>query len=129
MILEKLADYLDDNAVGTLGTDIFLGELPLDKSDIISLVYVQSPEPDKSVPYYTQLIDVWARYSKFDDGYGKLQEIFDLLHRSENYQIEGYHIYLSYASGMIQDLDRDAERRHLFRLTLGFVYRVDEIIS
>lgn len=129
MIIDSLTDYLQDNGIGTVGTDIFIGELPFDKTESISLVYSVSPEPNKSIPYYTQLVDIWARYSKYDDGYQKLQDIFDLLHRAENYEVDGFHIYLSYAAGMITDLDRDAERRHLFKLTLGFVYRKSEEFS
>lgn len=129
MIIDSVCDYLEDEGIGTVGTDIFIGELPFDKSDIISLIYGVSPDPDKSVAYYEQSIDIWARFKTYDAGYQKLMEIFNLLHRAEHYDIEGFHIYLSYSSGMIEDLDRDQERRHLFKLTISFVYRKIEEIS
>lgn len=122
-ILDAVAAHLVDNGIGTLGTTLYLGELPFDKSEVISLVQSPSPEPNKSIPYYTQVIDVWVRYSDYDDGYQKLQSIFDLIHQAENYQLDDNHIYLSYALGMINDNGRDTERRHLFSLSLGFVYR------
>jgi hypothetical protein len=123
-MIENLADYLESEGVGTVGTDIFIGELPIDKNDCISLIYMPSPEPNKSVPYYSQTVDIRGRFSKFDRGYSKMKEIFDILHRKENYNdISGYHVYLSYAIGPIIDNDRDAQRRHLFQLSLIFVYR------
>jgi len=128
-ILESIAEYLEDNDLGVVGTNIFIGELPDDENNIVSIVSAPSPDPNKSIPYYTQTVDIWARYSDFDDGYGKLQDIFDTLHREENYEIEGYHVYLSYASGMILDLDRDSERRHLLKVSFGFVYRESSELS
>lgn len=125
MIIESIADYLEDQGVGTVNTDIFLGELPLDKSDCIALISAPSPAPDRSIPYYTQNIDVWARFSDYSEGVSKLQEVMDELQRKENYSITGYHVYLSYALGMIDDLDRDTERRHLLKVTFGVVYRED----
>lgn len=124
MIIDSLLDYLETNGIGEVGTDIYLGELPEDKDDIVSAMISPSPEPNKSVPYYTQTIDFWARFKSYDSGIAILKRIFDLLHQAENYEVDGYHVYLSYAMGMIDDLDRDAERRHLFKLTIGVVYRV-----
>lgn len=127
MIITDLAQYLEDNNIGTVGTDLYVGELPLDKNNCIALVYSPSPEPDKSIPYYDQTIDIWARFSSYEDGYNMLQTVFDLIHRAENYQMGGWHIYLSYANGLINDNGRDVERRHLFQLTLTFVYRESDI--
>lgn len=123
MIIDSILTYMHDGGIGTVGTDIFIGELPDDKSDIVSLVTSPSPEPNKSIPYYTQTVDIWGRFKSYDDGMSKLQEIFGMFHRIENYEVFNYHVYLSYALGMIDDLGRDNERRHLFKLTLSFVYR------
>lgn len=128
-MIDAILDYMEDNGIGTVGTDIFMGELPLDDEDCISVVTAPSPEPNKSIPYYTQSVDVWARFKSYDDGMAKLQSVFSLFHRSENYELDGFHVYLSYALGMIDDLDRDSERRHLFKLTLDFVYRASTSFS
>lgn len=128
-MIDSLVDYLEEQGIGEVGAEIYIGELPFDKTDIISLVTSPSPDPNKAIPYYTQMVDVRARFTNYDEGYQKLQDILDLLHQKENYSIEGYHIYLSYAAGMINDNDRDIERRHLFSLTLGFVYRRASVLS
>lgn len=126
MILNDLGEYLEDNGLGVVGEDIFIGELPLETNNCLGLTFAVSPAPNKSIPYYNQQVDIWARYSVYDQGLEKLQHIFDFFHKKENYQMGSFHVYLSYAAGMIDDLDRDAERRHLFKLSLVFVYRGED---
>jgi hypothetical protein len=121
--LDVIADYIDSNDIAEVGTGLFIGELPFDKTDILSIVNVVSPQPNKSVPYYVQVVDIWGRFSAYDTGIDKLQAVFDLYHSKANYELDGYHVYLSYGMGLPQDLDRDAERRHLFKLSLAFIYR------
>lgn len=128
-IIDSIAEFLEDESVGTMGTDIFKGELPYDVDDCISLMFSPSPDANKSIPYYTQTVDIWARAKLFDSGFNKLTEVMTLLHRKENYELDGYHVYLSYALGMVDDLSRDVERRHLFKLSLSFVYRQSSELS
>lgn len=128
-LIDSICQLLEDENIGTMGTDIFKGELPYDTDDCIALTFSPSPEPNKSIPYYEQTVDVWARSKLFDTGYNKLKEVMTLLHRKENYEVSGYYIYLSYSLGGIDDLDRDVERRHLFKLSLSFVYRQGSYLS
>lgn len=129
MIIQALANYIEDNSIATVGTDLFIGELPFDKTDCISLVYSPSPEPNKAIPFYTQMIDVRARFKNYEDGYNKLLEVFRLFHAVGNFEMGDFHVYLSYAAGLPVDNDRDIERRHLFQLSLGFTYRENESMS
>lgn len=122
-MIDSLLDYLETNGIGEVGVDLFMGELPVNKQNIVCLIASPSPAPNKSIPYYTQTIDVWAKFASYEAGMTRLQAVFDLLHREENFEIDGYHIYLAYALGMIDDLDRDSERNHLFKLSMSFVYR------
>lgn len=120
--IDSLAEYLEDNGLGTVGTDLYIGEIPLDVEGV-SIGLAPSPAPDKSVPYYLQSIDVWSRNANVNTGFDALSEIFLLLHRSANYEVGDYHVYISYALGAIDDMGRDSQRRKLNKLSLGFVYR------
>lgn len=122
-MIDSLADYLQDNGFGTVATDIFIDELPLDIPDCIAVINSTSPTPDKAIPYYTQNVDIWARYTSHAQGRLKLQDIMDNLHQKEHYTIDGFLVYLSYANGMIESMGVDSQRRHLFKLSIGFVYR------
>ena len=128
-MIEDLCDYLQAQGIGTVGTDIFISELPFDKTDIIAIHAVPSPDPNKAIPFYVQTVDITARFAKYSDGYAKLQSIFDLLHRKYHYEMGDKHVYLSYAMGLIMDNDRDAERRHLLQLSLAFIYSVNPDFS
>ena len=128
-MIKDLAEYLETNSIGAFGTDIFISELPFDKTDIISLHLTPSPDPDKAIPYYVQVIDISARFSQYEAGYNKLKAIFDLLHRKYHYEMNDKHVYLSYAMGMPVDNDRDSERRHLLQLTVAFIYSVNPDFS
>jgi hypothetical protein len=122
-MVNDLADYLEANGIGMVGTTLFIDQLPLEVNDCFALMNSISPEPNKSIPYYVQYVDVWARYASYQTGYDIIQSIFDLLHQKEHYEFGNYHIYLSYSVSMIQNLENDAQKRHIFRLPLGFVYR------
>lgn len=129
MIIEDISKYIEDNDIATESTDLFIGELPFDKNNSISLVYTPSPEPNKALHYYVQIIDFWGRFSNYETGHAKMIELFKLFHRKQNYETDNFHIYLSYALGMVLDNGRDVERRHLFQLSLGFIYRELEELS
>lgn len=127
--LTNLADYLEDQAIGTVGTNIFLGELPVDKSNCIALSVAPSPEPNNSIPYYVQTVDFWARYDSYAAGYAKLAAVLGLLHQVENFEFNHFHVYLCHALSLINDNGRDEQSNHLFQLSLSFIYRVAEEVS
>ena len=125
MIVESIAKFLEENSIGIRGTNIFIGEIPLGKTNCISLVYTPSPDPNKAIDVYEQVIDFRSRFKRTDTGYNKMIDIFNLLHKGQNYKIDDYHVYFSNALGMIEDNDRDSERRKLFKLSIKFIYRKD----
>lgn len=123
MILEDIAKLIEDQEIATMGTTLFSGELPLDFPNSTAMIYSPSPEPDKSLEVYEMTIDFWNRNRNSENGFEILKSIMDFLHRKQNYETQNYHIYLSYALGMIEDLDRDSERRKLYKLSMRFIYR------
>ena len=130
MIIEQIADHLETNNIGTVGTDIFLGFAPAEVDNCISLVYSVSPEPNKSLDVYEQTIDFWTRNNSSLAGYELLKDVQSLLHRQGNYELESYHIYFSNSLGGIEDNDIDTERRKLHKLSIRFIYRpIEELAS
>lgn len=122
MIIEAIADYIQAKGIATKGTNLF-GELPLGKENSFGIVAAPSPEPDKAIEYYVKAVDVWGRFTEAGVGEARMQEIFDLFHRRANYTMGDYHVYLSWAAGMVDDMDRDSNQRHLYKLSLNFKYR------
>jgi hypothetical protein len=124
MIIEDLAQYIEDNGLGIQAQNIFIGDLPLDKNDCVSLVYQVSPDRDKVLDYYTQDIDIWSKNKSASLGYSKLLSIANLLHGKANYTLGDFHVYLSHQIGTIFDNDVDAQNNKLYKLSLRFIYRV-----
>ena len=123
MIVDAVTEYMEADGIGVIGKTLFVGEMPLNVGACVSAVPSPSPEPDKAIPYFVQEVDVWARNPKAGDCYQKLQDVFDLFHRAHHYTMGSYYVYLSYALGGIDDLDRDVERRKLCKVSLAFIYR------
>jgi hypothetical protein len=111
-----------DQHLGTLNTNIF-GELPVDKENSLGVVASPSPDPNKAFDTAEQVFDIWGRFAKASVGKAKMQEVFTALHRKQNYTLGDFHVYLSYAVGTIDDLDRDANKSHLYKITFSFTYR------
>ena len=126
MIVDSIADYIEDNSSFKVNKDLFLGELPLDVSNCVSLVPFPSPDPSKATPIFSRIVSVRGRFAAYKTGFDAMQSLYDLLHGAANYKIDGFHVFVSYAQGQINDNGRDDERRHLFSLDMAFVVRVDE---
>ena len=129
MILREIATLLQQSGIGTVGTNIFIGQLPAKVENAIMLVAVPSPEPDKDTGIEYQNFEVWSRYKEYSDGYDKLQAVFDLLNRRDDYYLPSYEMYFTHALGRIEDLDRDIEGRKLLKLSFRVIYRQLDLIS
>jgi hypothetical protein len=129
MIIEDVAQYIQDSGLGTINTDIFIGELQAEKNDCVSLVYQISPEPYKTIDVYEQDIEFWSKNKNSQQAYEKLLSIMNLIHQGQNYKLGDYHIYYSYCIGTINDQDRDTNRNKMYSMTLRFIYRLDALVS
>lgn len=123
-LIEDLATFLETSNIGTVNTDIFIGELPLDVSDCISILDSPSPDPSMTFDVFDQVFEIWSRHKSANAGYAKLKEVADLLDRTHHYAIGRYYVYLARVIGRIDDNDRDVERRKLYKLTVTLKCRL-----
>lgn len=124
MLARELAAYICDHLGLVLGTDVEIGEMPVNSGDVMSLVNVPSPPPDNELAFEEQRIDFWVRFKNSKTGYDQLRRIYQLLHRNNNWTLGTTHyIYEAEAVGQIDDMDRDLEMRKIWRLGMTFVYR------
>ncbi len=120
MLIDDIHTYLVSQGL----TNLYIGEIPQEIENAVSMINVASPPPNPAIGYYEQLIDFWSRFRKTDDGYNILKDfVLDDFHQKVNWETTDYHIYLSVAVGLIDDVDRDAENRKLQRVTIRFIYR------
>lgn len=129
MIIEALAAYLATNSIGTVNTNIFIGELPFDTNDCISLMYGPSADSNSALNVYDQTIDIAARFTDSAAGYQKMIDIFNLLRSNKNYIMGGFHVYYALPIGIINDNDRDIKSRKLYSLSARFRFRIINEVS
>jgi hypothetical protein len=130
MMISELADLLNDANIGlTVGTNLFVGELGQEFENAVVMVTTPSARPDNELDTEYQVIDFYSRYSNSEAGYNMLREIYDYLHRATHYELANYNVYLSEALGQIDDLDRDAQKRKIWKLSINFIYHSVNNIS
>lgn len=122
-LITDVADFLQQRGLGTVGTDIFIGELPQDVTAGFFLVNAPSPAPHQYLDTEYNVIDFWYRTPYTETGLQKMEQIKQTLHRRENYQLQNWYIYFSEALGSISDVDRDREGGKLLRVSIQFICR------
>lgn len=135
MLISEIADYMATRGLGTVGENLFIGELPINQTDgggVTSGVYIVNGASEGQHEYldtnYDQ-IDFWSANRLTESAYDALENIKDILSRASNYQTTNYYIYFSHDVSGIMDMDRSGDGLKLFKLTIRFIYRDKNIIS
>jgi len=128
MILEAIADYLENEGVGTVGTDIFIGDFPNETDNGIMLIS-RGGDNEKNYDLRFLTIDIWGRNKSTRLSWDKIFDVMKALHLQNNFDVTGYHIYRSETAN-VEDLDRDSEGRKIFKIQARIIYRdTNNIIS
>lgn len=77
--LDDIADYLEDNGLGTVGTNIFVGKMPQD-SNCIALLQTNGSPPPVDLPEKTPSFQVLIRDPAISTGVVRLMAVRNLLH-------------------------------------------------
>lgn len=119
-IIQDIAHFLADYTGFTMREDLFVGEIPRD-TDGVYLIAEPSPEPDKETGIMYQDVAFWSRYKNDATGFDKLAEIYRFFDRRHHYSTDQYYVYFSHAVGQIEDMDRDAAKAKLLKLSVTFI--------
>lgn len=129
MILLELVEWLEEQGIGKVGTNIFIGEFPKSVEDAIIVMSVPSTEPDKYTGVEYQTIEIWSRYKNDQAGWEKLNQVYSFLHRNYVLYLPNYQVYNISALSRIEDFDRDIEQRKMWKLSFELTYRNLDLIS
>lgn len=128
-IHEDIASLLEDEGVATLGTDMFIGEIPDDVNNAFMLETISGQDPNVYMEIRSADINFWGRHSNAPDGYDELQQVWNRLHRRANYRTDNFHVFHSEVIGTIEDMGRDTNNRKLHKLRIRFTFRVLVAVS
>lgn len=121
-IADNVADYLEDQAIGTVGTDIFVGRIVPDPSDQIVVYATGGPQPSKHLAAMKEMtIQVYIRNTSFTAGNTKLEAVRLALHKKHGLTLDNHRILFSMASAEGGHIGQDEEGRDEF--SINFLMR------
>lgn len=122
LLLHQIAEMLEDHGLGTVGTDIKVGEVPADPANVLWLVPSVSFDPDMYLVTQDLAFEIWGRNQSTKTGQDKMDSVVRFLHRQHHLTLGDYYVYLILATGNVEDLDRDTERRKLHKVNFRAIY-------
>lgn len=126
---EQIATLLADEGVGTLGETLWVGNAPDDKNEVVMMVAQSGLDPDPDMEIRRIDIDFWGRNPNSAQGYSKMQDVWNRLHRRKAYQLTDFYVFMTRAIGTIDDMGKDANQRQLHKLRIRFTFRVLVAVS
>lgn len=122
-----LANYLDTSGFGTLGTDIFVSQIP----DGVNGIWVERVGglQNNYVPMQEAVVNIYAKNTSAADAITTLENIKNHIHRMHTTTAGDNFIYTMLVLGNVEDVSRDLEYAKIVKLTVQLVYKNNGIIS
>lgn len=93
MLIKDIALYLETQALGTLGTDLFYGNVPGKMEAGIVVLDTGGPQPDPDIPTKNPTFQVFIRAARYVTGDAKRNAVRAALHQLANTQLTGTYFY------------------------------------
>jgi hypothetical protein len=111
-IAEQIAEYLQDQSIGTLATDLFVNFKPAQAPDDCIIVYDVSGPTEQEIPTSYPGFQIYVRNVENKLAYGQSMDIYDTLHALSNVTLVSgenffYYIRASQTPGSIGHDDSD----------------------
>lgn len=122
-----LANYLDLSGFGTLGTDIFVSQIP----DGVNGIWVEriGGLQNNYVPMQEAVVNIYAKNTSAADAITLLENIKNHIHRMHTTNSGDNFIYTMLVLGNVEDVSRDLEYAKIVKLTVQLTYKNNGIIS
>lgn len=112
--VDDIIDYLEDNSLGTVGTNLFSGYFT-DDDNIVGAFDTGGEAPNADVTaLHHPTFQIIVVNTDFDTGYTKFSAIRDLLHGIRNTTIGGHYYYYILAISEGGHIGKDEVGRHQF---------------
>lgn len=125
MLLNDIAVYLQANDVGTVGTDIFLGQLPATPDNVIALFEYAGEPPDLHWPGEYPSLQILVRNKSYDAGRQKIEQVKNILHGMAETVINSHRFLLIRANQSPFLLERDENSRAIFVCNFRVIKEVE----
>ena len=119
--------YLDNANFGTVGTDIFIGQIPATQDGIY--IMRAGGQMNNYVPIEESVVDIYVKNTTSQQAIQTLEQIKRYIHRMHSTTIGNDYIYTFLVLGDIEDVQRDLELAKIYKITLQVVHRDEAVIS
>jgi len=119
--------YLDNANFGTVGTDIFIGQIPATQDGIY--IMRAGGQLNNYVPIEESVVDIYVKNTTSQQAIQTLEQIKRYIHRMHSTTIGNDYIYTFLVLGDIEDVQRDLELAKIYKITLQVVHRDEAVIS
>lgn len=119
--------YLDNANFGTIGTDIFIGQIPATQDGIY--IMRAGGQMNNYVPIEESVVDIYVKNTTSQQAIQTLEQIKRYIHRMHSTAIGNDYIYTFLVLGDIEDVQRDLELAKIYKITLQVVHRDEAVIS
>ena len=120
-LAKAIIDYLEDEEVAVFDEDVFIGSFPADTRDCLVVVDTGGFKPKKDTTS-SPTIQVKCRDKSYKKGKERLEEVKDLLHDKNNYQLGNIYVYMSEAMQEVGWIGQDEKGNQL--CSVNFHFRV-----
>jgi len=111
MLLEDIGNYLEQNGIGVLGTDIFLGQLPASPDNVVALFEYAGYPPWLKLSCERPGLQVRVRSTHYTTGRTKIEKVTQVLHGVTEQTINGVRYVIIQAEQSPFPLGRDENGR------------------
>lgn len=122
-----VATWLDRMDFGTVGTDIFIGQIPDDTNGIY--IIRSGGSMSNYLPIEESVLDIYIRDTSATNAIQTLEGIKRAIHRMHTTEIGTAYVYTFLVLGDIETVERDLEYTKIFKLTIQAVHRATGVIS
>lgn len=122
-----VAEYLQKNGFGTIGTNLFVGYNP----DTTAGVFIDriGGLPNKYVPIDESVVNIYVKNTSGSEAIQTITSIKNFIHRMHNTTQSEAYVYTFLIIGDVEDVARDMEYSKVYKITLQVVYTDTGIIS
>lgn len=114
-MIDDIADYLEDQGRGTVGTSIFVGYMPPDINGI-AVLDTGGSQPDKYIPTKEPTFQIFIRSTNYDTGKTLLEAVRSDLHRKANITLGETFFYFILALSEGGHLGREENGKDIFSM-------------
>lgn len=119
--------YLDNANFGTIGTDIFIGQIPATQDGIY--IMRAGGQMNNYIPIEESVVDIYVKNTTSQQAIQTLEQIKRYIHRMHSTTVGNDYIYTFLVLGDIEDVQRDLELAKIYKITLQVVHRDEAVIS